>query len=583
MTSPHHTRQLQMMRLANGTSEAIPATLATTTPVDRGGFFEVLDCSPSGVDLTRAPLPLIVAHDAKRLAVGTVENIKADGSKVTGTVRFGSSAEAQQLRLDATQGINSLSVGYRLLDNGKSVNGATVFRWMPYEVSVVSVPADHKAGFFRSINSSGEKMTALSKREADEIDALCKRHGVPELASRLIAENTTDAAARAAVLEELARQDEARGGHQNTLRIENMRHAAGGLSGQSGNDGGEGELIVNTLVARLGGKPKGDVLGRADCADLAVRCLELAGQRVGHALTRHQIIERALVTRGPGMHTTSDFTHLLGDAVGRVLLDIYDESPPALRAVARLANLNDFRARSVVRMASAPSLQKVGEHGEFTYGGTTDAMNAWRLSTYGRIISLSRQAMVNDDLGGFAQVLAEFAQAAARREADDLVSALVATPQVDSVDLFHADRKTLILKTLTLSGLGAAVASLRAQRSGGNLVMQEPATLVAPAALEMTARQLVATFSAVEAGDVNPWRLDVVVEPRLDANSLTAWYLVAANQRALEYGYLEGAAGVQTFVEEGFEVDGLSVKARLDFGCGFVAPVGWVKSTGAEA
>jgi len=73
--------------------------------------------------------------------------------------------------------------------------------------------------------------------------------------------------------------------------------------------------------------------------------------------------------------------------------------------------------------------------------------------------------------------------------------------------------------------------------------------------------------------------LQVIVEPRLDTNSTTAWYLATAGG-ALEYGYLEGQEGVNTETRNGFETDGVDIKARLDFGAGFVAPTGWVKSSG---
>ncbi|WP_333705912.1 hypothetical protein [Ottowia beijingensis] len=55
---------------------------------------------------------------------------------------------------------------------------------------------------------------------------------------------------------------------------------------------------------------------------------------------------------------------------------------------------------------------------------------------------------------------------------------------------------------------------------------------------------------------------------------------MARNQAALEYGYLNGAEGVQMMERIGFEVDSVEYRARLDFGCGWAAPVGWVKSTG---
>jgi hypothetical protein len=305
--------------------------------------------------------------------------------------------------------------------------------------------------------------------------------------------------------------------------------------------------------------------------------MALAGQRLPLRETRDAIVRRAL-------HTTGDFPQLLGDAVGRVLHAAYLESPPALKAVARQADLPDFRSKSVVRLGGSPSLNKVNEHGEFTYGTISEAANGWKLATYGRIIGLTRQALINDDLGGFATLLTRFGQAASRREADELVAILLSPPNIDGAALFHTNNSSLVTNVLNLAGLGAAVAALRAQQDiDGGLILQEPAALVVPAALEMTARQLVATFAPTAAADVQPFRLDVVVEPRLDAASTTAWYLIAGNQSALEYGYLDGQAGVQIEQRQGFEIDGLEIKARLDFGCGWVAPNGWVKSTGAGA
>lgn len=243
----------------------------------------------------------------------------------------------------------------------------------------------------------------------------------------------------------------------------------------------------------------------------------------------------------------------------------------------------DFRASSVVRLGGAPSLENVNEHGEFTYEQVLEADSAWRLATFGKIIALTRQAMVNDDLSGFAGLLQKFGQAAARREAEELVSVLLAPPAIDGSPLLHADRKTLITDKLDAEGLGAAVRSLRAQKDiDGGLIAQEPITLVVPSALEMVARQLAATFTATKAGDVQPFSLGVALEPRPDAASAAAWYLVAGNQNVLEYGYLDGSEGVQITQREGFEIDGLEIKARLDFGSGWAAPVGWVKSTGVD-
>lgn len=542
----------------------IPATIATTTPVMRSGIAEILDCSAAGVDLNRAPLPLITGHDAKRLAVGLVENLQATGQKVTGQIRFGSSPEAQQIRADVIAGIHrSLSVGYAHLSATDTPAGI-VYRWQPHEVSIVSVPADANAGFFRSQPLESNIMTATTTL-ANEITELCKRHNVPELATSLNRDGATIEQANRSILNELAKRDRASGGH---LNVAPYRDA----------ESNERQTLIETLVARLGGKPKGDIIRSTDCTGLAIRALEMRGQTVNRLDSRDSIIHRAM--------GTSDFPTLLGNAAGRVLLSAFEDSPAVLKQVARINNLPNFKDRTVLRMpGGTPSLEKVNESGEFTHGYMSEASNVWKLTTFGRIVSLSRQALVNDDLSAFSGLLAEFGRSAARREADELVTLITGTPLVDGSALFHADRSSLIsggTSVLAAAGLALAVKSLRLQQEvGGGFVIQEPAYLVVPAALETTARQLVATITPSLTTSVQPYSLTVVVEPRLDAISTTAWYLVAGNQSALEYGYLDGATGPQTFTQDGWEVDGTEFKCRLDFGAGWVSPLGWVKSAGA--
>lgn len=568
------TRQIELRADAAGDAEEIPCTIATNAPVPRSMGAEILDCTPAGVDLTRAPLPLLIAHDAGSLAVGHVDALAADGNRVTGRARFATSPEAQQILADVKAGIHrSLSVGYQHIGDGVPTDAGTVYRWQPHEVSIVPVPADTGAGFYRSLDKQMTPTTTTTAPTINraalqaEIMELGKRHNLTDFARGLAQSATDIGAARAAILEELAARDRAAGGHRNT----NSRElSAFGASGH----GGEREIIINSLARRMGARQKDQpILRSVDAVGLALRSLELAGARVDASMSRTQIIERA-------MHGTGDFPNLLGAAAGRVLHDSYAAAPAALKAVARETLLPDFRDRTSVRLGSAPSLEKVNEHGEFHYGTIEEGAAAWRLVTYGRIFSITRQALVNDDLGAFGDLVRMFAEAAARREADELVKALASPGQVDGAALFSSARNTQTARKLTLAGLGVAVQALRGQKHFGELVSQEPGAIVVPAALEMTARQLVASISATKSSDVQPFgALDVVVEPRLtDADG---WYLVAANQRALEYGYLDGEVGPQISQREGFEVDGLEVKARLDFGCGWVSPVGWVQNTGA--
>lgn len=545
-----------------GQDALIPATIATSTPVIRFGVAEVLDCTSTGVDLSRAPLPLIISHESNRLAIGLVEQIQVTGDRVTGMVRFGTSPEAQQIRADVIAGIHrGLSVGYTHLDQGTAVEGGFAYRWMPYECSIVSVPADPQSGFYRH-QSGTTQMSAIPAiikgSDAAAVLKLCRTAGCDDLAESMLERGLSLDQARTEVINLLAFRDQQAGGHLNVIVPGSDSHA-------------ERELIINTLAARMGARVTGEVIRSEDTVSLAVRSLMLRGRHVSRQDSRDEVIRRAM--------TTGDFPALLGSAIGRVLHQAYAESPPSLRAVSRLSNLPDFREKQVVRMGEAPTLNKVNEHGEFTHGVVNDTSNTWKLATYGRIVALTRQAMVNDDLGGFANLITKFGQAASRCEADQLVSVLTASPMVDGSPLFHADRSSLITTALSIAGLSAAVNALRMQKEiDGGFIIQQPGAIVVPAALEVMALQLVSTFTANQASDVQPFALGVVVEPRLDAISHKDWYLVAGNQSALEHGYLDGAQGVQTEQEQGFEVDGLRIKARLDFGCGWVSPFGWVKS-----
>ena len=101
---------------------------------------------------------------------------------------------------------------------------------------------------------------------------------------------------------------------------------------------------------------------------------------------------------------------------------------------------------------------------------------------------------------------------------------------------------------------------------------------------QMLAQNLVpAQPSQVVPASIRSWA--VIAEPRLDTDSTTAWYL-AANWRqidTIEYAYLEGQNGVYIETRTGFEIDGVEVKARLDFGAKAIDWRGFYKDPGAAA
>lgn len=204
--STHHRSATFELRKVDPAQRLVPVVLSTETPVDRGSFVEVLDHDPSSVDLSRAPLPLIESHDSQRLPIGVIENLRVDGRKLRGIVRFGSSARALEVFQDVTDGvIRGVSIGYELLDELHRDGRTVRFSFRPVEGSAVAIPADINAGFYRSkdINmttetTAGEAGTstrmsghsmANERERVGNITAIAQRWNPdPELVQQAIAE-----------------------------------------------------------------------------------------------------------------------------------------------------------------------------------------------------------------------------------------------------------------------------------------------------------------------------------------------------------------------------------------------------------
>lgn len=140
------------------------ATLAFSSEmgVDRGWGVEILDHSPGAIDMEfigSGRAPLLVDHEMAD-QVGVVEQISLGTDRVArAVVRFGKSARAEEIWQDVKDGIRSnVSVGYiisEMVSDGKK-GDREVFRatrWMPLEISIVSIPADTSVGVGRSIEA----------------------------------------------------------------------------------------------------------------------------------------------------------------------------------------------------------------------------------------------------------------------------------------------------------------------------------------------------------------------------------------------------------------------------------------------
>jgi HK97 family phage major capsid protein len=196
---------------ADDKARTLEIAFATDTPVDRGHFIEVLDMRALNVDRLNQQAPLLRNHDPS-LQVGAVVpgTARVDTDKVARcTVKFSRSQAGTDAFNDAQDGIAGVSFGYAPegyeADHGKN-DGPEVRRYAvtAFEVSLVSIPADVKAGVGRSdpkgaaptnikVNIENKNTDIQSERaRSAEITAIAGKFNVdPKESQRFIAEGKT--------------------------------------------------------------------------------------------------------------------------------------------------------------------------------------------------------------------------------------------------------------------------------------------------------------------------------------------------------------------------------------------------------
>lgn len=319
--------------------------------------------------------------------------------------------------------------------------------------------------------------------------------------------------------------------------------------------------------------------------------LELARESLGNVgvntrgLSRDEVATRAL-------HSTSDFPEILAAVTNKTLRQAYEAYPRTFSLFCRQVLATDFKAMHRVQLGEAPQLLEVGESGEFKRGTLGESKESYKVKTYGRVVAITRQTLINDDLDAFTRIPAMYGNSIAQLESDVVWGIITANPAMaDGTALFHANHKNLAGTgaALDVGSVGAARAAM-AKQTGldkKTVLNIRPAFLIVPAALELKAEQLVAqNLVPAQSGNVVPQSIRTLApisEPRLDAASETAWYLAASPNQidTIEYAYLEGQQGAYIETRNGFDVDGVEIKCRLDFGAKAIDWRGLYKNPGA--
>jgi len=292
-------------------------------------------------------------------------------------------------------------------------------------------------------------------------------------------------------------------------------------------------------------------------------------------------------------HSTSDLPYLLENVIGKKLRAEYSAMQETWRNIADVSSVPDFKQNKRILLGSFSDLETISEGGEYTSGTLGEEYSTITAETKGRMISLTRQMIINDDLGGLMRNTSKLARAASRAVGNDVYNVINNNANMDDGNPIFGTAHNNLAGTgaaISVSTIGAGKKAMRTQMdpSGNDYLDIRAKTLLVPASLEDEALTFVASetdYSQANSKKPNIHRntLDVVSEVRLDAASTTAWYLVADQMVAplIEVAFLDGQETPYLEAENGFTIDGVRLKVRLDYG---VAPIeyrGGYKNPGA--
>lgn len=285
-------------------------------------------------------------------------------------------------------------------------------------------------------------------------------------------------------------------------------------------------------------------------------------------------------------HTTSDFPAILEGSINRTLEARYTLAQPTYRRIARQRNFRDFRPHTSLKTGDFPMLKQVLEDGEIKYGTLTEGKETLQVLSYARAIAVSRQLMINDDLGAIQDMLSSYGSTVALFEEITFYSSALNAKLADGQTVFHASHNNL-------AGAGAAIdvttvsngrAAMAKQKSldDNPLLSNSPSIILTGPDTITAAEMLVASITPATVQTVNIFsgRLTPIDTAQIAG---TPWYLFPNPEAGSNYrwGYLEGYEAPRVRIENPFGRQGMAMSVEHDFGCGAVDyRFGW-KNPGA--
>jgi len=591
-------------------------------------WIEELSLANGHVNLERlnAGAPLLANHSSYDLkdVIGVVERAWIEGGEGRAQVKFSEREEVAPIIADVKAGVlRNISVGYKVNMFEKQEerqDELVVYRavdWEPMEISLVTIPADAGAQVRSDAGNHNVMITNEVKAMADPVENKQTEKRAAEAPTEPVkaTEDTTAITVQAIKGErvrvaeirkfgKLSRMDDKsidemieRGVSASDAKEEILKHWSDKVDNEttrsdtSVTTDAADKFIdagVNAILGRAGVEKmdSGNELRGMRMTELAKLCLERSGASA-KGLDEREMVKRAF------SQSTSDFPVLLENAMHKTLQGSYATAPDTWSRFCATGSVTDFRAHNRFRLGSFGNLDSVNENGEFENKSIPDGeKSSIQADTKGNVINISRKTIINDDLSAFIGLANMLGRSARRTIEADVYALLASNPvMLDGIALFHADHGNL-----AGSGSVVSVASIEAGRvamakqmdiSGNDFLDLRPNAWLGGMSTGGTAREVLgAEYNDDSQKNQRKPNIirglvgDIVDSPRIAG---TDWYLFAdaADAPVIEVAFLNGEQAPFLDSMEGFNVDGLQWKVRLDYGVAAMDYRGAYKNAGA--
>ncbi|MBI1371819.1 MAG: hypothetical protein GC159_03540 [Phycisphaera sp.] len=286
--------------------------------------------------------------------------------------------------------------------------------------------------------------------------------------------------------------------------------------------------------------------------------------------------------------STTSLPGILSNIANKMLLEGYNYIEDAWRQIAKVASVNDFKEHSRYRMTGAFKFEQVGADGELKHGKLDEQKFGQRADTHGIMFALTRQMIINDDMGAFTDIPRQIGMGAAEAIADAVWGLWLSNPvQSDGKTFFHVDHKNFaagVNTALDVDSLTAAEVLFGEQTKPNGRPLGIPATiLLVPTALKVPAAQLMNSTQLNETttankgkpnGNPHVGKFTVVSSVYLSNTSFggassKAWYLLADPNRlpSIEIAFLNGVdRPTVEKTDADFNTLGVQFRGYIDFG-----------------